>query len=113
MKEQHVRADDAFRTAGSLGMLTPQLLAAAVTSAGDAMVITDAAATILWSNPAFTRMTGYSAAEVAGQNPPAPWDLVASSSLLIARGLSISAEHLPRIRQYETLPTSQLNNRDG
>ena len=45
------------------------LLATAIEQAGDAIVITDAGARIRYVNPAFTRMTGYSAAEAIGQNP--------------------------------------------
>jgi len=52
---------------------TPQtnlaLLATAIEQAGDAIVITDAGARIRYVNPAFTLMTGYSAAEAIGQNP--------------------------------------------
>jgi two-component system, sensor histidine kinase and response regulator len=45
------------------------LLATAIEQAGDAVVITDTSARIRYVNPAFTRMTGYSAAEAIGQNP--------------------------------------------
>jgi two-component system, sensor histidine kinase and response regulator len=45
------------------------LLATAIEQAGDAIVITDTGARIRYVNPAFTRMTGYSAAEAIGQNP--------------------------------------------
>jgi PAS domain S-box-containing protein len=44
-------------------------LAAAVAQAGEGVVITDSRGAIEYVNPAFTRMTGYSAAEVLGQNP--------------------------------------------
>jgi PAS domain S-box-containing protein len=44
------------------------LLATAIEQAGDAIVITDTAASILYVNPAFTRMTGYTAGEAIGQN---------------------------------------------
>ena len=45
------------------------LLATAIEQAGDAIVITDTGARIRYVNPAFTLMTGYSAAEAIGQNP--------------------------------------------
>src|SRR5579862_9122859 len=45
------------------------LLITAIEQAGEAIVITDAAARIQYVNPAFTKMTGYSAQEAIGQNP--------------------------------------------
>ena len=44
------------------------LLATAIGQIGEAIEITDASATIQYVNPAFTRMTGYPAEEVVGQN---------------------------------------------
>jgi PAS domain S-box-containing protein len=41
----------------------------AMTSTQNAIVITDRDATILWVNPAFTALTGYTADEALGQNP--------------------------------------------
>jgi hypothetical protein len=46
-----------------------RLQRAALRSAANAMVITDRDGQIVWVNPAFTRLTGYEPAEVAGQNP--------------------------------------------
>jgi PAS domain S-box-containing protein len=46
-----------------------RLLSTAVEAAANGIVITDRNAQILWVNPAFTRMTGYSRGEVVGQNP--------------------------------------------
>ncbi len=45
------------------------LQASALNAAANAIVITDQQGTILWVNPAFTRMTGYELEEVRGQNP--------------------------------------------
>jgi PAS domain S-box-containing protein len=44
-----------------------RLLSTAVESAANGVVITDRQGRILWSNPAFTRLTGYSQAESVGQ----------------------------------------------
>ena len=46
-----------------------QLLASAVQYSGEAILITDANNLIMTVNPAFTRLTGYSAAEAIGRNP--------------------------------------------
>jgi PAS domain S-box-containing protein len=46
----------------------PALLGTAIGQICEAVTITDIAGTILYVNPAFTRMTGYSAAEAVGQN---------------------------------------------
>lgn len=46
-----------------------QLLHAALQATPAGIVVTDAKGRIEWVNPAFTEMTGYSAAEVVGQNP--------------------------------------------
>ena len=45
------------------------LLASAVQHSGEAILITDASNNIITVNPAFTRLTGYSAEEAAGRNP--------------------------------------------
>ena len=44
-------------------------LVGAIEESSDAVVITDAQGTIEYVNPAYTRMTGYTAAEVVGRNP--------------------------------------------
>lgn len=41
----------------------------ALAAAANAIVITDTQGRIIWVNPAFTRLTGYGAEEVIGQNP--------------------------------------------
>lgn len=45
------------------------LQAAALNSVGNAVIITEPDGTIIWTNPAFTAMSGYSAAEVIGNTP--------------------------------------------
>ena len=45
------------------------LVARALTSAGNAAFITDLEGTIVWSNPAFSALSGYTAGEVRGRNP--------------------------------------------
>jgi PAS domain S-box-containing protein len=46
-----------------------RLQSAALKSTANAIVITDASGRIVWVNPAFTTLTGYTAEEAAGQNP--------------------------------------------
>ena len=46
-----------------------QLQIAALNSAANSIVITDQDGTIQWVNAAFTKLTGYAAAEAIGQNP--------------------------------------------
>ena len=46
-----------------------RLQTVALESAANGIVITDRAGVILWVNPAFTRLTGYTAAEAVGQKP--------------------------------------------
>jgi PAS domain S-box-containing protein len=48
---------------------TLKLHSSALEAAAHAVVITDAAGIITWVNPAFTRLTGYEAAEAIGQSP--------------------------------------------
>ncbi len=45
------------------------LQSAALEAAANGMLITDREGCILWTNPAFTRLTGYTAEEARGQNP--------------------------------------------
>ncbi len=46
-----------------------RLQSTALESAANAIVITDRKGTILWVNPAFTRLTGYTVEEAIGRNP--------------------------------------------
>src|SRR5665811_1816887 len=46
-----------------------RLLSAALEAAASGIVITNPEGTILWVNPAFTAVTGYTAEEAVGQNP--------------------------------------------
>ena len=46
-----------------------RLQGAALDAAANAMVITDLQGAILWANPAFTNLTGYTLEEARGQNP--------------------------------------------
>lgn len=56
---------------GTPGSTQQQLLlqATALRTAPSAVVITDRSGTILWTNPAFSTLTGFSAEEAIGQNP--------------------------------------------
>ena len=53
----------------SLANTRLKLQAAALESAANSIVITDVNGTIVWTNPAFSKLSGYSAAEVLGKNP--------------------------------------------
>jgi len=46
-----------------------RILSQAIEQAGESVIITDAVGTIEYVNPAFTKMTGYTADEVLGENP--------------------------------------------
>ena len=56
-------------TAGHHANERQQLHAAALSSTRDAIMITDLASHIIYVNPAFTEITGYSEAEIVGCNP--------------------------------------------
>lgn len=69
MGEKHlllILVDDTEKKQGMEGM---ELLHATVQAAPVGWVVTDADGTIQSVNPAFTKLTGYDAAEVIGQNP--------------------------------------------
>lgn len=53
----------------SIDRLQLRLQSAALESAANAILITNESGTIEWVNAAFTRFSGYTAAEVAGKNP--------------------------------------------
>jgi PAS domain S-box-containing protein len=61
--------DAAGRRAVRTAEAESRLLSAALNAAADAVVITDRAGTIVWVNPAFTAVTGYSTEEAVGRNP--------------------------------------------
>ena len=46
-----------------------RLLGAALAATANSIVITDCRGVILWTNPAFTKLTGYLAEEIVGQTP--------------------------------------------
>ena len=54
---------------GAFGDREASILATAIAQVVEGVVITDANARILYINQAFTRLTGYTAEEAAGQNP--------------------------------------------
>lgn len=62
-----VNARDVTEKRASDHML--RLLSSALQAAANGVLITDRSGTILWVNAAFSALTGYSAAEVVGQNP--------------------------------------------
>src|SRR5262249_40500347 len=86
-----------------------QLLEAAVSASGDGVVIAEvskgpgAGLRIVYANPAFERMTGYSADEVVGFSPSVLADEVSPESLLsireIMRGINPARVELPGKRK--------------
>jgi PAS domain S-box-containing protein len=60
--EEHFAAEDRKRVEAELKLSTTALLAAA-----NAVIITDRKGTMLWVNPAFSKLTGYSAEEAIGK----------------------------------------------
>jgi PAS domain S-box-containing protein len=58
-----------LRAERRIGRHLEVLQATALETAADGIVITDVKGVISWVNPAFTRMTGYSAEEAIGQTP--------------------------------------------
>ncbi len=60
IQQSALRAETAF---------APDVLASAVDSSGDAIMVTDTEGRIRYVNLAFERITGYRAAEVVGENP--------------------------------------------
>ena len=71
-----------------------RLNAAAMEAAANGITISDTNGTVLWVNPAFTRLTGYSAAEAIGKNPrvrksgkqsPELWSWCRKMTLLFSR----------------------------
>jgi PAS domain S-box-containing protein len=63
--DERNRARAALRESEAQALLRTRALEATA----HAVVITDVAGTILWINPAFTRLTGFAPAEVIGENP--------------------------------------------
>jgi PAS domain S-box-containing protein len=55
-----------------------RLQSAAINNAPSGIVVTDNGWTIVWGNPAFERLTGYSSSEIVGKNL---WELVEQDSL--------------------------------
>jgi PAS domain S-box-containing protein len=56
-------------SAGRQAEVTLRLQSAALNAAANPIVITDRAGVIIWANPAFTELSGYTIDETAGRNP--------------------------------------------
>jgi PAS domain S-box-containing protein len=80
LETAHLLTDENGRIIGSQGIIrdvsekkkreeTLNMLQTAINSSSEAMIITDCGGSILYVNPAFSSISGYSAAEVLGQNP--------------------------------------------
>ena len=90
-----------------------RLLSSAVEAAVNGIAITDRSGRILWINPAFTRLTGYSFQEAAGQNPRVlksgkhPPEFYAQMWATIVRGEPWSGELVNR-RKDGSLYTEEM-----
>jgi PAS domain S-box-containing protein len=90
-----------------------RLLSSAVEAAVNGIALTDRGGKILWINPAFTRLTGYSLQEAVGQNPRVlksgkhPAEFYAQMWATIVRGESWSGELVNR-RKDGSLYTEQM-----
>ncbi|HET6929026.1 MAG TPA: EAL domain-containing protein [Candidatus Acidoferrum sp.] len=68
--QQNLEEQIALRTADLVAANSQlKLQAAALQAAANSIVITDLKGAIVWTNPAFTSISGYSAEEVLGKNP--------------------------------------------
>ena len=68
--QEHLEEEVATRTAElSSANARLNLQAEALNAAANAIVITDIDGNVVWTNPAFSTLSGYSADEVLGQNP--------------------------------------------
>ena len=68
--QEHLEEEVAARTAElSSANARLNLQAEALNAAANAIVITDINGNVVWTNPAFSTLSGYSADEVLGQNP--------------------------------------------
>jgi PAS domain S-box-containing protein len=90
-----------------------RLLSSAVEAAANGIALTDRQGKILWINPAFTRLTGYSLQEAVGQNPRVlksgkhPPEFYANMWATIARGEPWSGELVNR-RKDGSFYTEQM-----
>jgi PAS domain S-box-containing protein len=70
LHREHLEEQVAVRTV-QLSTANDQLRlqATALQAAANSIVISDSAGAVVWTNPAFTELSGYSAEEIRGQNP--------------------------------------------
>ena len=70
LHREHLEEQVAVRTAElSIANDRLRLQAAALEAAANSILITDLTGTVVWTNPAFSELSGYSAEEIRGQNP--------------------------------------------
>ena len=100
--ETRARSESASAASGSLPEDVSACLVEAAVRSNDAVLVLDAGGTILWSNEAAERLTGYSRAELQGMSAAALRDALVDNSFSLALVEAITAG-----RSFRTLLTGR------